>query len=379
MAIELQDKLYTSAQVADVLGVSLRTLYRYMEDGRIESMKTASGRHRFTKEQILTFLDGGGLDLDPAEENISSNFPAKSETNFGSVFPKSNVRPTTSNDDDFSFYAKPKQPVREESPFRSAPVEEPNKYQSRVFEEDLDLADDELDDMGDDDFNFNFDNKRSFQQEPAVSNNRPVIQREPIVRETERERVFRERRDFGSATPFQRNENAQTDRYNQFKPSSNPMTARPAPVSPLSRDRDRFGATNPPAESLNIRYYKSDYNDLIDLAKRVKESAITRDLEYAFTLNAGLSLHYPIDPFTLIHFYVNPEDLQAWKSTLGLIPVSTKSEANVGILVNTDVVFIPTKEIAGFKVVEDKLLLKDLTRASEESLVRKFRQHIMGV
>ena len=62
MPIELQDKLYTSAQVADILGVSLRTLYRYMEDGRIQSMRTASGRHRFTKEQIVDFLNAGNFD-----------------------------------------------------------------------------------------------------------------------------------------------------------------------------------------------------------------------------------------------------------------------------------------------------------------------------
>ena len=103
---------------------------------------------------------------------------------------------------------------------------------------------------------------------------------------------------------------------------------------------------------------------------------MSKDLEYAFTLNAGLSLHYLIDPFTILHFYVNPEDLQIWKSALGLIPVSSKNEANIGVLVNTDVVFIPTKEIGGFKVVEDKLLLKDLTRASEDALVREFRQRI---
>ena len=63
MTIELQDKLYTSTQVADILGVSLRTLYRYMEDGRIKSMRTASGRHRFTKDQIVEFLNAGNMDI----------------------------------------------------------------------------------------------------------------------------------------------------------------------------------------------------------------------------------------------------------------------------------------------------------------------------
>ena len=61
MALELKDKLYTSTQVADILGVSLRTLYRYMEDVKIKSMRTASGRHRFTKDQILEFLNAGQI------------------------------------------------------------------------------------------------------------------------------------------------------------------------------------------------------------------------------------------------------------------------------------------------------------------------------
>ena len=85
-----------------------------------------------------------------------------------------------------------------------------------------------------------------------------------------------------------------------------------------------------------------------------------------------------IDPFTILHFYVNPEDLQIWRSVLGLVPVANKSEANIGILVNTDVVFIPTKEIVGFKVVEDKVLLKDLMRSSEDNLVKEFRQRILS-
>jgi len=55
----LQDKLYKSSEVCDILGVSLRTLYRYIEDRKMGSVQLSSGRHRFTKDQIEGFLQLG--------------------------------------------------------------------------------------------------------------------------------------------------------------------------------------------------------------------------------------------------------------------------------------------------------------------------------
>ncbi|HLD51323.1 hypothetical protein A3K34_00580 [candidate division WWE3 bacterium RIFOXYC1_FULL_40_10] len=55
--IELKDRLYTSTEVAEVLGVSLRSVYRYLEEGKLNAeVKTATGRHRFTKQNIVDFL-----------------------------------------------------------------------------------------------------------------------------------------------------------------------------------------------------------------------------------------------------------------------------------------------------------------------------------
>ena len=55
----------------------------------------------------------------------------------------------------------------------------------------------------------------------------------------------------------------------------------------------------------------------------------------------------------ILHFYANPEDMQIWKEDLKLSPVSRKEDANVGVIINTDIVFAPTREIATIKVVED--------------------------
>jgi len=59
--IKLEDKLYTSTEVAQIIGVSLRSVYRYIDDGKlIAEVKTATGRHRFTKQNITDFLYPNG-------------------------------------------------------------------------------------------------------------------------------------------------------------------------------------------------------------------------------------------------------------------------------------------------------------------------------
>ncbi len=55
--MNLEDRLYSSTEVADILGVSLRSVYRYLEEGSLKAdIKTATGRHRFSKNNILEFL-----------------------------------------------------------------------------------------------------------------------------------------------------------------------------------------------------------------------------------------------------------------------------------------------------------------------------------
>lgn len=55
--MNLDDRLYSSTEVAQILGVSLRSVYRYLEDGSLKAdIKTATGRHRFTKNNVLEFL-----------------------------------------------------------------------------------------------------------------------------------------------------------------------------------------------------------------------------------------------------------------------------------------------------------------------------------
>ncbi|PIR42921.1 hypothetical protein CO058_00155 [candidate division WWE3 bacterium CG_4_9_14_0_2_um_filter_35_11] len=317
MSIELKDKLYTSTQVADILGVSLRTLYRYMEDGKIQSMRTASGRHRFTKDQILDFLNAGGFgganptvgNLDSVSANQNKNVEIDND-----VFTSPSVSTTRYISTSNKVSEVPEVPgmdwLKEDKPFQSQDLRGP------TFNE---------------------------------IDTRPVAPEAAQV----------------------------TTNSNSF--SSQIMSTEVSQSSTVI-DNPVIEAKNESLDlnDVNVRYYKSDYSDLIELARKVKDTAMSRDLEYAFTLFAGLSLHFSIKPFTKLHFYANPEDMQIWKSELRLTPVQNREDSNIGVLVNTDIVFVPSKEIGSFKVVDDKVLMRDLANRNEEDLVKQFRQHLMS-
>lgn len=329
MSIELKDKLYTSTQVADILGVSLRTLYRYMEDGKIQSMRTASGRHRFTKDQILDFLNAGGFG------GASSNSVDKSQSEVGNrmsdpedVFTSPSISTstsTTSTTESVDVVIEKKPEVHGMDWFS-----EPDEPQIKpVASQDL--------------------------REPTFNGFRSA---EPEIK------------------PVVENPISATSRPTMSQQGMNQDTAQSTSLS----DNSNIEAKNESLDlnDVNVRYYKSDYSDLIELARKIKDTAMGKDLEYAFTLFAGLSLHFSIKPFTKLHFYANPEDMQIWKSELRLTPVQNREDANIGILVNTDIVFVPSKDIGGFKVVDDKVLMRDLSSRNEEDLVKQFRQHLMS-
>ena len=55
--INLEDRLYTTAEAANLIGTSLRSVYRYVKEGKLAAeTKTAAGTLRFTKKAILAFL-----------------------------------------------------------------------------------------------------------------------------------------------------------------------------------------------------------------------------------------------------------------------------------------------------------------------------------
>ena len=75
MTLDIKDRLYTSSEVAEILGVSLRSVYRYLEEGKLDAdIKTATGRHRFSKKNILDFLKpGSSSENSSVEATVKSN------------------------------------------------------------------------------------------------------------------------------------------------------------------------------------------------------------------------------------------------------------------------------------------------------------------
>ncbi len=52
-----ESKLFTIQEVCEILGISRRTVYRYIQDGRINAIK-AGRDYRFTPEEIERFKGG---------------------------------------------------------------------------------------------------------------------------------------------------------------------------------------------------------------------------------------------------------------------------------------------------------------------------------
>lgn len=287
---ELEDRLYTSTEVANVLGVSLRSVYRYLEDGKLNAeMKTATGRHRFTKQNILDFLSPQA----------------------GSASARSAVQPAVT-----AMPATPAMPIRTKviaEPEPVAPavevVEEPAEA-----EEDVDwLA------------KFRQAAERyKAQQTEEVPAEQPVVVETQVITET---------------------------------------------VSGLAdMPEDEVSPAPTTADASQAYYYKSSVGGLKDVAQQIDKSAKKASLEYAFTMDAGLSLHKPIRPFSLIHAYVRSEDLAFFEKILGL-QLTDIGDAQLCLIVSDDQALYSNKrEMHGLSVVENAKLKADLAAAGKDDL-----------
>jgi hypothetical protein len=118
-------------------------------------------------------------------------------------------------------------------------------------------------------------------------------------------------------------------------------------------------------------YYTSAVGGLKDIAQNLDKSARKASLDYAFTMDAGLSLHKPIRPFSIIHSYVRSEDLPFFEKILNLTGVN-KADAQLCLIVSDlDSIYSDIKEMHGLKVVSDEQLRKDLAAAGEEELAEE--------
>jgi hypothetical protein len=118
-------------------------------------------------------------------------------------------------------------------------------------------------------------------------------------------------------------------------------------------------------------YYRSMLGGLKDIAQNIDRSARKSNVDYAFTRNAGLSLHKPIRPFSLLHSYIRPMDKEFFEKALHLVP-SDESNAQLCLITSRDSqVFSTKKEMHNLYVVSDNQLKKDLSYAGEDDLVQE--------
>jgi len=470
MTIDLKDRLYTSSEVAEILGVSLRSVYRYLEEGKLDAdIKTATGRHRFSKKNILDFLQPGGITKDQAENQFSGNNNFDEEEEFDVLdLPAINKTKKVKDEsyDDFSFDL-------DEDFFKSLDFESPSSVDNKPNDINTnshlnfsnsskvtngDFIDDDLEKLlkefeekegisdsseknlndttsnipksnyfEDDESDFDLD---SFFKELEDESNTQNIQNTArgYSEESNKPASKNDDFDFDFDFDFLDDFNTEDDAKTKPSPSSKPLNSyiedkddsddeednwlerfRKAAqnnnnqvaaqnnqdklkesifdnssidrffdnaVNSLSSVGSNYSNSNQAQVEKNRGnkeyYFTSSLNGLKEIAQNVDRVAKKFDTDYAFTMNAGLSLHKPISPFTLIHTYVRGRDLELFEDYLNLTEVSNPEEASVCLIVPGDVsIFEDSYELHGLYVVSNVQLRSDLIDKGLDKLARE--------
>jgi hypothetical protein len=298
--MNLEEKLYTSTEVAEILGVSLRSVYRYLDEDKLRAeVKTATGRHRFTKQNILDFLYPQGNHAQKQKE--------------AEVLRETSTTPTRAE----STFDVPSKPL--------------------VLKKD------------------------AIKEESAMDVKTPIeIERESVV-------------DKPQPVPVKEEEEEPIDWLEKFRAAANKYKEEEiAPkVESINRVSDSQEIQAKHEDSSQFYYYRSLTGGLKDIAQNIDKSARKASIDYAFTMNAGLSLHKPIKPFSILHVYVRSEDREFFERMLHLVPAEENS-AQLSLLVSGSKSLFNNKiEMHGLFVVSDMQLKKDLMDYGEEQLAKE--------
>lgn len=251
MELSLPDKLFSSTEVCNVLGVSLRTLYRYIESGDIDSIQTPTGRHRFTKRHIEDFLSKGKRVHISEKESPEETSTVES--------------------------------VRES--FSSERVEEVTEKEEEMSPrtEELSLA----------------------EEDKSVSESEVALGQEELV------------------------------------------------------------------EDVKEIYYRLEDLDVRGIAKKIKEVSEKHNLKYAFTGLGGLSLHYPIKPFSNLEVYIDRDLLTLWIKELNLVE-SSKLSANLKVKFDMEAIS-SAEALGGLMVANKSVLAEDLRSEGYDELADELK------
>lgn len=305
--MQLEEKLYTSTEVAEILGVSLRSVYRYLDEDKLQAeVKTATGRHRFTKQNILDFLypqDRKGttvsnMEVKPTAKEIREDFVKHDIPTFKEEAP-----------------VVPEEPVTE-------PVEEPK----------------------------------------AETESKVEFEAEEVEVAEEKEEPIDWLEKFRSAANKYREEE---EAKKAVEPEAVPVADSISGVSSFAFEEK---AEEAPESQDHEYYYRSLTGGLKDIAQNIDKSARKASVDYAFTMNAGLSLHKPIKPFSLLHVYVRPEDREFFERMLHLVPAEEGNSQLCLLTSGKKSIFNDKKEMHGLSVVSDNQLKSDLIDHGEDAL-----------
>lgn len=282
------EKLYTSTEVAEILGVSLRSIYRYLDENKIQAaVKTATGRHRFTRQNINDFLHPG--------------------SNTTSERPTDRAREAVS---------------RKEEEHYTAPVEVKKTATAA-------------------------------KEQPKAAIEEETVKDEPI------DWLARFRQ---AAEKYKTQEKSTTIETTETR---------------VDLDNDEYEITTKTVEEEfsepeNVqKFYRSGVGGLKEIAQSLDKAAKNASLNYAFTMNAGLSLHKPIKPFSIIHAYVRPGDLGYFEKVLQLTPSERDTAQLCLILSDEQELYSQKREMHGLYVVSDKRIKLDLLNEGETDLANE--------
>ena len=303
--IKIENKLYSSTEVAEILGVSLRSVYRYLEENKLQAeVKTATGRHRFTRQNIVDFLYPSGV---PEEESFAEARVVPTKTASTTAVPvPAPVEDTVQEDEPFI-------PVEPKTVPVTDPVATPVK-------------------------------------EPEV--------RVPVTPQTKME-VETQRVDIEK-------EDDQVDWLAKFREAAKKFEENTEQFSGLGTVEQVVEEEVAPKKEMV--YYRSRLGGLKDVAQNIDKTSRNSGLDYAFTLNAGLSLYKPINPFSILHVYVRPKDRDFFERILALTP---SDEANAQLCIissDENVIYSTADEMHGLKVVGKKRLIEDISEMKEDLL-----------
>lgn len=300
--INLEDKLYTSTEVADILGVSLRSVYRYIEEDKLQAeVKTATGRHRFTRKNIMDFLYPEGGSSKQGDRNSETASQTK------------------------------KTPV-EEIPEEKEETKSSSKKTKKVEEELEDVEQEE-------------EAKKPLKEAPKKVEEKESVEEEPIDWLAK----------FRAAAKRFDEENAK----------------REESEVPLKETFSSISEPEQPSKKQHILYYRSKLGGLKDIAQNIDKSSRNSGLDYAFTMNAGLSLYKAIKPFSILHVYAKNRDKDFFERILMLTP-SEENNSQLCLLVDDDKeIYANSQELHGLYVVEKKRLLADIREYGDSDLIEE--------